>query len=187
MIHQKKCFFFFFNASIVSLIFRSQDTGLKEKQPASHTQKNLCLVSLRCVQVSVTPRTVAHQAPLSMEFSREEYESGLPFPSPGNFPGPGIEPRSLTLQVHSLPSQPLGKPYVYIYVCVCVCMYVQLIYNIMLMSTVQQGDSFIYIYIHTLLFNIFVHYGLSEDIEQSSLCYTVGSCLSILYLIVCIC
>ena len=35
----------------------------------------------------------------------------------------------------------------------------------MLMSTVQQGDSFIYIYIHTLLFNIFVHYGLSEDIE----------------------
>ena len=137
--------------------------------------------------ILASPWTVACWAPLTMEFSRQEYQSGLPFPSP-NFPGPGIEPRSPALQVDSLPSQPLGKSFVYVcvFVCVCVCVYVQLIYNIMLMFTVQQSDSFIYI--HTLFFNIFVHYGLSEDIEQSSLCYTVGSCcLFILYLIVCIC
>ena len=42
-----------------------------------------------------TPRTVAHQPPLSMEFSRQEHWSGLPFPTPGDFPDPGIEPTSL--------------------------------------------------------------------------------------------
>ena len=46
----------------------------------------------------VTPWTVAHQAPLSMEFSRQQYWSGLPFPSPGDLPDLGIEPRSPTLQ-----------------------------------------------------------------------------------------
>ena len=44
-----------------------------------------------------TPWTVAHQAPLSMGFSRQEYWSGLPFPSPGDLPDSGIEPRSPTL------------------------------------------------------------------------------------------
>ena len=53
---------------------------------------------------------VAHQALLSMEFSRQEYWSGLPFPSPGHLPGPGIEPRSPVLQADSLPSEPPGKP-----------------------------------------------------------------------------
>ena len=53
---------------------------------------------------------VAHQAPLSMEFSRQEYWSGLPFPSPGDLPDPGIEPGSLALQADSLLSEPLGKP-----------------------------------------------------------------------------
>ena len=47
---------------------------------------------------SATPWTVAHQAPPSMEFSRQEYWSGLPFPSPGDLPNPGIEPRSPALQ-----------------------------------------------------------------------------------------
>ena len=46
----------------------------------------------------------------SMEFSRAEYWSGEPFPSPGHLPNPGIEPRSPTLQVDSLPAEPLGKP-----------------------------------------------------------------------------
>ena len=46
---------------------------------------------------SATPWTVAHQAPLSLEFSRQEYYSGLPFPSPGDLPYPGIEPMSLAL------------------------------------------------------------------------------------------
>ena len=43
----------------------------------------------------MTPWTIAHQAPLSMEFSRQEYWSGLPFPIPGDLPDPGIEPTSL--------------------------------------------------------------------------------------------
>ena len=50
--------------------------------------------SLSCVWLFVTPWTVAHQIPPSMEFSRQEYWSGLPFPSPGDLPNPGIEPRS---------------------------------------------------------------------------------------------
>ena len=50
------------------------------------------------------------QALLSMEFSRQEYWSGLPFPSPGDLPDPGIKPWSPTLQEDSLPSELLGKP-----------------------------------------------------------------------------
>ena len=52
------------------------------------------------------PRAVAYQAPLSMGSSRQEYWSGLPFPSPGDLPNPGIEPRSPTLQADALPSEP---------------------------------------------------------------------------------
>ena len=52
------------------------------------------------------------QALLSMGFSRQEYWSGLPFPSPGDLPDPGIEPRSPALQVDSLPSEPPGRPQV---------------------------------------------------------------------------
>ena len=50
--------------------------------------------SLSRVQLFATLWTVAHQAPLSMGFSRQEYWSGLPFPFPGDLPNPGIEPRS---------------------------------------------------------------------------------------------
>jgi len=56
------------------------------------------------------PWTVAHQAPLSMGFSMQEFWSGLPFPSPGDLPDPGIEPRSPTLQADTLTSAPPGKP-----------------------------------------------------------------------------
>ena len=65
--------------------------------------------SLGCVQLFVTPWTVAHQAPLSIGFSRQEYWSGLPFPSPGGLPNPGIEPRSPALQADALTSEPPGK------------------------------------------------------------------------------
>ena len=67
------------------------------------------IVSCSVISDSVTPWTVAHQAPLSMEFSRQKYWSGLPFLSPGNLPNPEIEPRSHVLQADSLPSEPLGK------------------------------------------------------------------------------
>ena len=66
--------------------------------------------SLSHVRLFVTPWTVARQAPLSMEFSRQEYWSGLPFPFPGDLPSPGIEPRYLALQADSLPVEPQGKP-----------------------------------------------------------------------------
>ena len=64
----------------------------------------------------VTPWTVAYQAPLSMQFSRQEYWSGLPFPSAGNLPDPAIKPVSPTLQADSLPLSHQGAC-----VCVCVC------------------------------------------------------------------
>ena len=65
--------------------------------------------SLSRVQLFATPWTVAHQAPLSMGFSRQGYWSGLPFPSPGNLPHPGVEPRSPTWQADALTSEPPGK------------------------------------------------------------------------------
>ena len=65
--------------------------------------------SLSHIQLFATPCTVARQAPPSMKFSRQEYWSGLPFPSPGDLLDPAIEPRSLTLQADSLPSEPPGK------------------------------------------------------------------------------
>ena len=61
--------------------------------------------------VSAIPQTVSNQAPLFMEFSRQEYWSGLPFPSPGGLPNPWIEPRSPALHADSLPSEPSGKPH----------------------------------------------------------------------------
>ena len=65
-----------------------------------------------CVWLCVTPWTVAHPAPLFMGFSRQEYWSGLPFPSPEDLPSPGIKPRSPALQADSLPSDHQGSPYV---------------------------------------------------------------------------
>ena len=68
----------------------------------------MCLVTQSCL--TLRPWTVAHQASLSMGFSRQEYSSGLPRPPPGYLPNPGIEPRSPTLQMDSLPAEPPGKP-----------------------------------------------------------------------------
>ena len=67
-------------------------------------------VSRSVVPDSAITRAVALQSPQSMEFSRKEYWSGLPFPSPGDLPYPGIKPGSLALQADSLPSELPGKP-----------------------------------------------------------------------------
>ena len=67
-------------------------------------------VLLSHVRLFATPWTVAQQAPLSMEFSRQEYWSVLPFPSPENLLDPGIKPGYHTLQAGSLPSEPPGRP-----------------------------------------------------------------------------
>ena len=67
--------------------------------------------SLSHVQLFVTPWTVAHHAPLSVEFSRQEYWSGLPFPSSVDLPNPGIEPGSPALQPDSLPLSHQESPF----------------------------------------------------------------------------
>ena len=75
-----------------------------------HTKQNRIKWSevklLSRVWLFVTPWIVAHQAPPSMGFTRQEYWSGLPFPSPGDLANPGIEPRSPTLQADALTSEP---------------------------------------------------------------------------------
>ena len=67
--------------------------------------------SLSHVRLFATLWTIAHQAPPSMEFPRQEYWSGLPFPSLGDLPDPGIKPRSPALKADTLPSEPPGKPH----------------------------------------------------------------------------
>ena len=67
--------------------------------------------SLSRVQLFATPWNVAHQAPPSMGFSRQEYWSGLPLPSPGDLPEPEIKPQSPALQADAVPSEPAGKPF----------------------------------------------------------------------------
>ena len=74
------------------------------------TKVKVKVKSLSRLQLFGTPWTVAYQAPPSMGFSRQEYWRGLPFPSPGDLPNPGIEPRSPTFQADALTSEPPGKP-----------------------------------------------------------------------------
>ena len=72
--------------------------AMKRKEKLSH------------VRLFATPWTIAYQAPPSMGFSRQEYWSGLLFPSPGDLPNPGIKPRSPALEADALTSEPPGKP-----------------------------------------------------------------------------
>ena len=75
-----------------------------------HMHIYIYLVTKSCPSLATNPMTVAHQTPLSVGFSRQEYWRGDPVPPPGNLPVPGIEPRSPILQADSLPSEPPGKP-----------------------------------------------------------------------------
>ena len=68
----------------------------------------LCLVTQSC-PIFVTPQIVACKAPLSIEFSRQEYWSGFPCPPPGHLPNPGVKPRSPVLCADSLQSEPPGN------------------------------------------------------------------------------
>ena len=95
--------------------------------PSSHPSKSsqstelsfLCYIAvsewkmLNRVQLFATPWIVTHQASLSMEFSRQEHWSGLPFPFPRDLPNPGIKPRSPAFQADSSLSEPPGKPVLY--------------------------------------------------------------------------
>ena len=83
----------------------------------------ICVHAQSCLSLS-DPMDLAHQAPLSIGFSRQKYWNGLLFPSPGDLPNPEIEPGSPALLAYSLPSERPGKPNMYI------CMYViYIIYN----------------------------------------------------------
>ena len=85
-----------------------------------------CASLVSHVSLFTTPWTVAHQAPLSMGFSRQEHWSGLPFPPAGDLSNPGIEPRSPPLLADSLSSEPPGKPYTHIHTHIHIWIYVYL-------------------------------------------------------------
>ena len=97
------------------------ETGAEKGFLQGHVKKQGCscpkkfsapqsvLVAQSCLTLC-DPWTVAHQAPLCVGFSRQEYWSGLPFPSPGDLADPGIEPGSPALQADSLPSEPPRVP-----------------------------------------------------------------------------
>ena len=87
-------------------IFHQNHQVLKASVRHSYTYQ----VLVSHVRFFVIPWTVARQAPLSMELSRQEYWSGLPFLPSGDLLDPGIEPRSPTLKGNYLPSEPTGKP-----------------------------------------------------------------------------
>ena len=76
----------------------------------------MCVCVLNCVQLFAIPRTVACQIPLSMEFFRQEYWNGLPFPTPGDLPNPGIKPEcpaSPAMAGGFCTTVPPGKPQIY--------------------------------------------------------------------------
>ena len=89
-------------------IFLTQESNPNSRQILYHLKVKV--KSLSRVQLFATPWAVAYQAPLSMGFSRQVYWSGLPFPSPGNLPNPGIKLGSPALQTDSLPTDLQGKP-----------------------------------------------------------------------------
>ena len=96
-------------------LIKSQDKLLDIITLKSHffLYKTLCQL-LSHVRLFATPRTVACQTLLSLEFSRQEYWSGQPFPSPEDLPDPGIKPGFPALQADSLPTELQGKPLVYL-------------------------------------------------------------------------
>ena len=93
--------------SLLLPLFLFSQTKCCERETPGRDLCVLCVQSLSHGQLFVTPWNVAHQNPLSMKFSGQEYWSGLPFPSPGDLPDLRIEPVSPALQADSLPSEPL--------------------------------------------------------------------------------
>ena len=85
--------------------------GKRYKLPVIRGIRTVC-VSLSRVGPFVTPWTLAHLVPLSMELSRHKFWRGLPFPSPGELPNPGIKAGSPAWQADSLLTEPPGNPYV---------------------------------------------------------------------------
>ena len=97
------------NQEIIHQIIKSKCLKFKSKCLKTLALK-MKVKSLSRVQLFATPWTVAYQALTSMGFSRQECWNGLPFPSPGDLPNPGIEPRPPEVQADTLPSEPPGNP-----------------------------------------------------------------------------
>ena len=98
---------------MLNLINYQRNANQNHSEVSPHTSQNESEMKVKLlsrVRLFVIPWTVASQALQSMGFSRQEYWSGLPFPSPGDLPDPGIEPRSPALQAGALPSELPGKP-----------------------------------------------------------------------------
>ena len=103
--------------SLVMLLLWPMCKELLSHLKGKVSQKYSCHLACECilshfsrVWLFVTPWMMAHQAPLSMRFSGQEYWSGLPCLPPGDLPDPGIKPWSSALQADSLPSESPGKP-----------------------------------------------------------------------------
>ena len=99
-----------------------------QHEPPSQGLEWVCAKSPNCVWLFETPWTVACQAPLFLGFSREEYERGLPFLSPGDLPGPGVEPASFTSPALAgrffttrAPGKPCGSLYLVPQLCLILC------------------------------------------------------------------
>ena len=108
--HKTRPSLWYLSVHVLSTSVMSNSLWSHGPQPAKLLQGE-CIHAklLSCVQLFVTLWTVAHQAPLSMGFSRQEYWIGLPCPSPGDLPDSGIELGSPALQADFLPSEPPGK------------------------------------------------------------------------------
>ena len=98
-----------YNLKFCKIYFFSQLFHHFSKRKGSLSNLERMLVVQLCLTLH-DPVDCSYQAPLSMGFSRQEYWSGLPFPSPGEFPYPGIKHRSSSFQADSFPSEPPGKP-----------------------------------------------------------------------------
>ena len=126
------------------------------------------------------PCTVACQTPLSMVFLRQEYWSGLPFPSP-DLPDPGIEPKSPALADRIVTTEPLGKPYMCVCVCICTgfyflhipantCYFVSFIFIIAILTVVQCYLA--------VLICISLITGYVEHLFMCSCVYLLAICMS---------
>ena len=134
-----------------------------------------------------TAQALACQAPLSMEFSRQEYWSGLPFPPSGDLPNPGIKPMSPGSQADSLPPSHLGSPLIVVHFCFVFIFYWSIVDLQCCANFCCTAVTHLHTNIHFLLILFFHFMVYPRRFGYKSLCYTVGPCcLSILNVTVCI-
>ena len=100
----------FFKVCWLSTVWAGTALGFYWENQRTVLRKKIIVMSLSYVRPAVTPWTVAHQAPLSTGFLKQEYWSGLPLPSPGDLPYPGTEPRSPALAGRFFTTEPQRRP-----------------------------------------------------------------------------